>query len=152
MTPGLVESSQHFVSENISDIAASECQVPGYWLAQSLFRMTEESQESHHHDKPRSLLRQMMCAAMINSVSFLQGASVSTSSIILHEMQNSSHHNQDDHSHLTNCTQSCHVSPEEQDLGPFFILNDFHITQEEGSWIGKWPNVFFEENFANLPY
>ena len=79
----------------------------------------------------------MVCAFLINSVSFLQGASVSTSSIILHEMQNSTHHNQDDHSHLTNCTQSCHVAPEDQDLGPFFILNDFHISQEEGSWIGK---------------
>ena len=99
--------------------------------------MTEESQENN--EKPRSLVRQMLCAFLINSVSFLQGASVSTSSIILHEMQNSSHHNQDDHSHLTNCTDqahSCHVAPD-QDLGPFFILNDFHITQEEGSWIGK---------------
>jgi len=99
--------------------------------------MTEESQENN--EKPRSLVRQMLCAFLINSVSFLQGASVSTSSIILHEMQNSSHHNQDDHSHLTNCTDqahSCHVAPD-QDLGPFFILNDFHITQEEGSWIAS---------------
>ena len=133
MTPGLVESSQHFVSENISDIAASECQVPGYWLAQSLFRMTEESQESHHHDKPRSLLRQMMCAAMINSVSFLQGASVSTSSIILHELENSTEHIQDNHCHRgDNCSTINNII-----LGPFAVFDDFHVTQEEGSWIGN---------------
>merc|ERR1711997_692747 len=99
--------------------------------AQSVFRMDEESQEKT--DQPRSLLRQMVCAFLINSVSFLQGASVSTSSIILHEMQNSSHHNQDDHSHLSNCTDqvhSCHLKPE-QDLGPFIILNDFHIILHE---------------------
>ena len=99
--------------------------------------MDEEGREKT--EKPRSLLRQMLCAFLINSVSFLQGASVSTSSIILHEMQNSSHHNQDDHSHLSNCTEqvhSCHLKPD-QYLGPLVFLNDFHITQEEGSWIGK---------------
>ena len=65
--------------------------------------------------KPRSLMRQMTCAFLINSVSFLQGASLSSSSIILYELQgNSSHHS--------------------QDLG---IFKDFNITEEEGSWIGK---------------
>ena len=32
------------------------------------------------------------CALVINLVALLQGASVSTSSIILHELENSSHH------------------------------------------------------------
>ena len=56
----------------------------------------------------------MVCAFLINSVSFLQGASLSTSSVILYELQgNSSDHNQD-----------------------LSIFKDFHITEEEGSWIG----------------
>ena len=83
----------------------------------------------------------MACTFLINSVSLLQGASVSTSSIILYEMQNSSHHNTDDHihSHFSNCTgevQFCQLVADEG-IEPFFILNDFHLTQEEGSWIGK---------------
>ena len=99
--------------------------------------------EEDREDKQRgSLLRQMLCAAVINSVSLLQGASVSTSSIILHELQNSDHHNHSDHTHHVhhdNCTDhvhSCRLQPE-TDLGPFLLFNDFHITQEEGSWIGS---------------
>ena len=99
--------------------------------------------EEDGEDKQRgSLLRQMLCAAVINSVSLLQGASVSTSSIILHELQNSDHHNHSDHTHHVhhdNCTDhvhSCRLQPE-TDLGPFLLFNDFHITQEEGSWIGS---------------
>jgi len=89
-----------------------------------------------------SLVRQMACAFLVNSVSFLQGASVSTSSIILHELQDSSHHNHSDHTHHVhhnNCTDhvhSCLLQPE-PDLGPFLLFNDFHITQEEGSWIAS---------------
>ena len=80
-----------------------------------------------------SLCKQLLCAFLINLVALLQGASVSTSSIIIHELQNSSHHDVDSHNHChhgDNCTSSFKV-------GPFFVLNDFHITQEEGSWIGK---------------
>ena len=65
--------------------------------------------------QPSSLMRQMLCALLINSVSFLQGASLSTSSIILNELQGNS-------------------SLPDMDLG---VFNDFHITEEEGSWIGK---------------
>ena len=82
-------------------------------IVQTTKVMKENIQETPA--KPRSLMRQMTCAFLINSVSFLQGASLSSSSIILYELQgNSSHHN--------------------QDLG---IFKDFHITEEEGSWIGK---------------
>ena len=79
---------------------------------QSKKTVVENSQETKDH--PRSLMRQMVCAFLINSVAFLQGASVSTSSIILHELQGNS-------------------SDLHQDLG---IFKDFHITEEEGSWIG----------------
>merc|ERR1711953_890008 len=108
---------------------------PQSLLSQESLPMMDEEK----NDKPRSLMRQMLCAFLINCVSFLQGASVSTSSIILYEMQNSSHHNTDDHSHFSNCTgevQSCQLTADEG-LGPFFILNDFHLTQEEGSWIAS---------------
>jgi len=83
--------------------------------------------------KTSSLLKQLLCAFVINLVSLLQGASVSSSSIILHELENSTSHNHDSHCHRgTNCTSSGSV-----DLGPFFVFDDFHITQEEGSWIAS---------------
>ena len=88
--------------------------------------MAEEKKES-------SLWKQLMCAFVINLVSLLQGASVSSSSIILHELENSTNHDTDSNCHRgTNCT-----SANTLDLGPFFVFDDFHITQEEGSWIGK---------------
>jgi len=77
-----------------------------------------------------SQLKQLLCAFVINLVSLLQGASVSTSSIILHELQNSSSHNTDHHCH-TNCTDN------PPDIGWFIIFQDFHITQEEGSWVAS---------------
>ena len=73
--------------------------------------MMEKSQETE--DKPRSMKRQTICAFLINSVAFLQGASVPTVNIILPELQN-------------------HTESQE-DLGMF---HNFHITEEEGSWIG----------------
>ena len=82
--------------------------------------------------KKSGIFRQLCCAFVINLVSMLQGASVSSSSIILHELQNSSHHVQDNHCHHgDNCTMNS------IQIGPFFLFEDFHITQEEGSWIGE---------------
>ena len=76
--------------------------------------MEQNSQETE--EKSRSLTRQTICAFLINSVAFLQGASVSTSTIITPQLQrNSSNQSQ-------------------EDLGMF---HDFHITEEEGSWIGR---------------
>ena len=79
----------------------------------------------------KSISKQLLCSFVINLVSLLQGASVSTSSIILHELQNSSTHVQDSHHHFNNTT-----SNSSSDLGALIIFQDFHITQEEGSWIG----------------
>ena len=82
-------------------------------------RQTTQAMEGNSPEnvevQPRSLMRQMLCALLINSVSFLQGASLSTSSIILNELQGNS-------------------SLPDMDLG---VFNDFHITEEEGSWIGR---------------
>lgn len=80
----------------------------------------------------KSLSKQLLCSLVINLVSLLQGASVSTSSIILHELQNSSIHIQDSHSHFINSTSNT-----SSDIGPLIIFQDFHITQEEGSWIAS---------------
>ena len=83
--------------------------------------MMEKSQETE--DKSRSMKRQTICAFLINSVAFLQGASVPTSTIILTKLQNvSSIHSQ-------------------EDLGMF---DDFHITEEEGSWIGRTRNIIID--------
>ena len=81
-----------------------------------------------------SLCKQFVCVFVINLVALLQGASVSTSSIIIHELQNSSHHVVDSHDH---CHQGDNCTSSSFKVGPFFVLNDFHITQEEGSWIGE---------------
>jgi len=84
-------------------------------------------------EKKTTIVRQLLCAFVINLVSLLQGASVSSSSIILHELQNSSSHDQDNHCHHgENCTSQNSIT-----IAPFAVLEDFHITQEEGSWIAS---------------
>ena len=85
------------------------------------FIMEKNSQETE--DKSRSMKKQTICAFLINSVAFLQGASVPTSTIILTKLQN-------------------HTDSQE-DLGMF---HDFHITEEEGSWIGKTRNIITISN------
>ena len=89
----------------------------------------------------KSLSKQLLCSFVINLVSLLQGASVSTSSIILHELQNSSTHIQDSHHHFNNTT-----SNSSSGLGALIIFQDFHITQEEGSWIGMSTELFIAYN------
>ena len=92
-----------------------------------------DSENREIKQKGSSLVKQLTCAFVINLVALLQGASVSTSSIIIHELQNSTDHDVDNHCHRgANCS-----SDNSFNLGPFFVLNDFHITQEEGSWIGR---------------
>ena len=81
----------------------------------------------------QGLVRQLSCAFVINLVSLLRGASVSSSSIILHELENSTEHIQDNHCHRgDNCSTINNII-----LGPFAVFDDFHVTQEEGSWIGN---------------
>ena len=81
--------------------------------------MDQNSQETE--EKSRSLTRQTICAFLINSVAFLQGASVPCSTIILTKLQknDTSNHSQ----------------------GDFGMFHDFHITEEEGSWIGRAKNI-----------
>ena len=85
--------------------------------------MEKSSQDTDNliiQDNQKSLIRQTILAFLINSVAFLQGASVSTSTIITPQLQrNSSNQSQ-------------------EDLGMF---HDFHITEEEGSWIGRAKNI-----------
>jgi len=92
----------------------------------------DEKKAVMNNSNPRSFWKQLLCAFVINLVSLLQGASVSTSSIILHELQNSSGHIQDSHHHFQNDTSNNSSNP-----GPLIIFRDFHITKEEGSWIAS---------------
>lgn len=92
-----------------------------------------EDQVSEPEKTDQSLIKQLSCAFVVNLVSLLQGASVSSSSIILHELENSTEHIQDNHCHRgENCSTTNNVI-----LGPFAVFDDFHVTQEEGSWIAS---------------
>ena len=88
------------------------------------FIMEKSSQDTDNliiQDNQRSLIRQTILAFLINSVAFLQGASVPCSTIILTKLQknDTSNHSQ----------------------GDFGMFHDFHITEEEGSWIGSAKNI-----------
>ena len=83
--------------------------------------MEIDSQETE--DNQRSMKRQMLLAFLINSVAFLQGASVPTSTIILARLQNVS------------------SIDSQENLG---VFSDFHITEEEGSWIGRTRNIIID--------
>ena len=92
----------------------------------------KKTEVSEPEKTDQSLIKQLSCAFVVNLVSLLQGASVSSSSIILHELENSTEHIQDNHCHRgENCSTTNNVI-----LGPFAVFDDFHVTQEEGSWIG----------------
>ena len=51
----------------------------------------KKTEESNERNNP-GLVRQLSCAFVVNLVSLLQGASVSSSSIILHELENNTEH------------------------------------------------------------
>ena len=86
-----------------------------------------------------SPLRQVACTFLINSVSLLQGASVSTSSIILHELQNSSLAEQEDlclTGNITDSVRSCLLFPKTE-LRPLMDFANFYVSEDESSWIGR---------------
>ena len=66
--------------------------------------------------------RQLLAALAINSSSFLQGASISTSSIILHQLQQNE----------INVT----ISQQALTDNNFDLFENFQISEETGSWIG----------------
>ena len=79
-------------------------------------------------NSPKSLPKQLLCSFVINLVSFLQGASVSTSSIILHSLQNSDSSN----SSISNSN-----STSRDNLVEINLFEDFTVSEEDGSWIGR---------------
>jgi len=89
-------------------------------LATNLDRNMNSKVESQtdHPGQQKSMQKQLLCAFVINCVAFLQGASVPTSSIILHTLQD--RHNTSDCQH-SNTSHS---------------LADFTVSEESGSWIG----------------
>ena len=99
--------------------------------------------DSQEEDRRRgSLVRQMACAFLVNSVSFLQGASVSTSSIITPILQNSSLLCCSDPSlHQCNSTDIVNVCLVQAGHGLGSLFDDFFITEEESSWIGDWTQL-----------
>jgi len=89
-------------------------------------RMTQltinNSKVESQTDQPgqqKSMQKQLLCAFVINCVAFLQGASVPTSSVILHTLQD--RHNTSDCQH-SNTSHS---------------LADFTVSEESGSWIAS---------------
>jgi len=82
----------------------------------------------HMANSPKSLPKQLLCSFVINLVSFLQGASVSTSSIILHSLQNSDSSN----SSISNSN-----STSRDNLVEINLFEDFSVSEEDGSWIAS---------------
>ena len=83
-----------------------------------------ESQTDHPSEQ-KSMKKQLLCAFVINCVAFLQGASVPTSSVILHTLQD--RHN----------TSHCQHSNTSHSLG------DFTVSEEDGSWIGEIKKIYY---------
>ena len=75
--------------------------------------------------KSGELTRQLLFSFVINLVSFLQGASVSTSSIILHGLQEENGDN-----------KTFAYERVREDMVVVAVYDDLRISEEEGSWIG----------------
>ena len=86
-----------------------------------------ESQPSAHiKDGPKSLRKQLLCSFVVNLVSLLQGASVSTSSILLHSLQKSGSSN-----------GSIVYTRVREDMVPASAYEELVASEEDGSWIGE---------------
>ena len=85
----------------------------------------------------KSLQKQLLCAFVINLVSLLQGASVSTSSIILHSLQNSYSSNYSEtsvnYSRSSNISKSISIS----NVTKIILFEDFGVMEESESSIGR---------------
>ena len=86
----------------------------------------ESQPPDHVKDDPKSLRKQLLCSFVINLVSFLQGASVSTSSIILHSLQKSSSSN-----------GSIVFIRVREDMVAASSYEELVASEEDGSWIGE---------------
>ena len=87
----------------------------------------------------KSLQKQLLCAFVINLVSLLQLASVSTSSIILHSLQNN--HSEkvsfsDIRGNYTSTSHSSNISKSATSTKNI-LFEDFCVTEDSGSWIGR---------------
>ena len=104
----------------------------------------KESQEESLQDTKshKSLQKQLLCAFVINLVSLLQGASVSTSSIILHNLQN---HGSDKDA-FSDISISYNSSDTNSSSAKYILFEDFSVTAESGSWIGR------KISYSNLSY
>ena len=89
-------------------------------VVQNMSRL-ESQDDTGSTNKHSARQRQLLCACVINCVSFLQGASVPTSSVILHSLQDR---------HTTNTTDCQHSTTA-------FQLQDFTVSKESGSWVGE---------------
>ena len=89
-------------------------------VVQNMSRL-ESQDDTINTNKHSARQRQLLCACVINCVSFLQGASVPTSSVILHSLQDR---------HTTNTTDCQHSNTA-------FQLQDFTVSKESGSWVGE---------------
>jgi len=76
--------------------------------------------------KSGELTRQLLFSFVINLVSFLQGASVSTSSIILHGLQEENGDN-----------KTFAYERVREDMVVVAVYDDLRISEEEGSWIAS---------------
>jgi hypothetical protein len=81
----------------------------------------------------KSPQKQLLCAFVINLVSLLQGASVSTSSIILHSHQN----NGSDTDAFSDISSTYNTSNANTSSAKNILFEDFSVTAESGSWIGR---------------
>ena len=86
----------------------------------------ESQPPANINDGPKSLRKQLLCSFVINLVSLLQGASVSTSSIILHSLQKSGSSN-----------VSIVYTRVREDMVAASAYEELVASEEDGSWIGE---------------
>jgi len=93
-----------------------------------MFNTESQVTELPRDNSQKSLAKQLLSSVVINLVSFLQGASVSTSSIILHSLQKSD--SIGDSVNNVNTTKS-------DNLDSINWFENFSISEDDGSWIAS---------------
>ena len=93
-----------------------------------MFNTESQVTELPRDNSQKSLAKQLLSSVVINLVSFLQGASVSTSSIILHSLQKSD--SIGDSVNNVNTTKS-------DNMDTINWFENFSISEDDGSWIGS---------------
>ena len=92
-----------------------------------------DQQQNTNKDNSDKSYRQLLAALVINSSSFLQGASISTSSIILHQLQRQ-HYN--DGTNFVGFDNATTISKELLTDSNNNLFENFRVSEETGSWIG----------------